>query len=186
MANDKHSNEPPNSGYQPAETGSTGKNMMIIAWVIAISLATWMFAGIEERQINPNSNPSSVFDGQSATVVLEQNKYGHYVTSGIVNNKPVVFMLDTGATDVAIPRALERYLNLQRGYPFTVHTANGSATAYSTEIDFLQIGDIVLKDVKASISPTMEGKDILLGMAALKQLEFRQKGKRLTLIQDNR
>jgi len=47
----------------------------------------------------------------------------------------------------------------------------------------LQIGDIVLDNVKASIIPTMQGEEILLGMSALKQVEFRQKGDFLTLIQ---
>lgn len=166
-------------------TGTIGKNMMLIAWIIALGLATWMFGSIEEKQHNPNQAPSSVSKSKTITVELQRNKYGHYVTSGVIDGKNVVFMLDTGATNVVIPGALEKYLQLKRGYPFEVHTANGTARAYSTEIEYLQIGDIVLRDVKASISPSMKGEEILLGMAALKQLEFRQKGDKLTLIQEN-
>ncbi|MCF6192710.1 MAG: TIGR02281 family clan AA aspartic protease [Kangiellaceae bacterium] len=163
---------------------SVGKTMTIIAWIIGIGFATWFFAGIENRQHNPNYYPESSRDRNTIKVELQRNKYGHYVTNGKLDGKEVVFMLDTGATDIAIPGALEKKLNLTRGYSFQVHTANGTATAYSTDIEYIQIGEIILRNVRASISPTMLGEDILLGMSALKQIEFRQKGDRLTLIQE--
>jgi len=161
-----------------------GKAMSIIAWIIAIGFATWFFAGVEERQYNPNYSPESSRDQNIVKVELIRNKHGHYVTNGKLDGKDVVFMLDTGATDVAISGALEKKLNLTRGYSFRVHTANGTAVAYSTEIEYIQIGEIVLRNVRASIVPSMSGEDILLGMSALKQIEFRQKGDRLTLVQE--
>lgn len=168
--------------YQP-ETDKIGRNMMIIAWIIAIALATWFFGRMEDKQLNPNQSPSTINKQSSIIVELIRNKYGHYVASGLVDNKEVVFMLDTGATHVAIPGALERHLNLQRGQSYYVHTANGQAEVYATKIDKLEIGGIVLQNVKAAISPTMQGEEILLGMSVLKQLEFRQKGNKLTLVQ---
>ncbi len=164
-------------------TEPLGKNMMTIAWIIAIGLATWIFGGIEDRQNNPNQSPLSSKNNQQIIVELTQNRYGHYVVNGTVNGKAVTFILDTGATDVAIPGELENYLQLERGYAVDVYTANGTAKAYLSKINYIEIGDIKLDHVRASINPSMEGKEILLGMAALKQLEFRQKGKRLTLIQ---
>jgi aspartyl protease family protein len=164
-------------------TDGAGRVMMFIAWIIAIAMATWFFSRMEEDQHNPNRTPSSLSSGNNIEVTLEQNRYGHYLANGVINDKEVTFLLDTGATSVAIPAELEGYLNLERGYPFSVHTANGTATAYQTEIDYLKIGEIVLTNVNASIIPSMEGTEILLGMAALRQLEFRQKGKYLTLIQ---
>jgi len=168
----------------PANVEGMGKSMMIIAWIIAIGLAAWFFAGVEERQYNPNAFPSSSRSQQVVKVELLRNKYGHYVTNGKIDGKEVVFLLDTGATDIAIPGALEKYLHLTRGRSFQVNTANGYATAYATEIDYIQIGDIVLQNVRASINPSMQGEDILLGMSALKKVEFRQKGDKLTLIQN--
>jgi len=165
-------------------TEAVGKRMMFIASVIGLVMATWFFGSVEEKQFNPNQSPSSLNENNQIKVELLRNRYGHYVTTGMIDDKEVVFMLDTGATNVAIPGALEDYLNLQRGSSYQVHTANGMATVYATRIDYLKIGDIVLDNVRASISPSMEGEEILLGMAALKQLEFRQKGNQLTLIQD--
>jgi len=166
-----------------ANTEGMGKRMMIIAWIIAIGLATWFFGNIEEERYNPNQSPSSFSERDIVKVELERNRYGHYVTTGVIDNQEVVFLLDTGATRVAIPGALESYLNLTRGLSHYAQTANGTAIAYDTEIGYLQIGDIVLDNVKASIIPTMQGKEILLGMSALKQVEFRQKGNFLTLVQ---
>jgi len=156
---------------------------MVIAWIIAIALATWFFGSLEDKQFNPNQSPTTISNQNIVKVELLRNKFGHYITSGMVDGRKVVFMLDTGATHVAIPGALERYLNLQRGQPYSVHTANGTALVYATYIKRLEIGGIVLDNVQAAISPTMEGEEILLGMSALKQLEFRQKGNKLTLLQ---
>lgn len=178
------SNQPNQPSRNDDPVADTGKRMGIIASIIGISLATWFFAGVEERQVNPNTSPNSNRSEQSISVTLERNRYGHYITNGRLNDEDVIFMLDTGATDVAIPGELEKKLNLQRGRRFSAHTANGTADAYTTEIDYIQIGDIRLNNVKASIVPNMRGEQILLGMAALKQLEFRQKGKQLTLIQE--
>ncbi len=177
--------EPPHSGKQNSdELTGMGRNMTIIASVIGLALATWIFSGVEERHENPNRTPDSYSANNQTVVKLERNRYGHYVTSGYLNDKPVVYMLDTGATVVAIPGSLENRLNLRRGREYQTHTANGTGTAYATEIDYIQIGDIRLNNVRASILPGMEGEQILLGMDALKQLEFRQKGRELTLIQE--
>lgn len=174
--NDQQKPEQPN-------TDKMGKNMLTVAWIIAIGMATWLFSSIESNRLNPNQSPVSTSDKNSIKVELLQNRYGHYLSNGFIDGKEVTFMLDTGATDVAIPGAIEEYLNLRRGQRYYVHTANGKAEVYATRIESLQIGDIVLNDIRASIVPSMEGEEILLGMSALKQVEFRQKGRRLTLLQ---
>jgi aspartyl protease family protein len=188
--NDPWSNDQPQNNQssnspspQNDELSGIGRNMTIVASIIGLALATWIFSGVEERQQNPNYSPDSYSANNQIVVTLQRNRYGHYVTSGYLNDEPVVYMLDTGATVVAIPGSLENRLNLRRGRQIQTHTANGIGTAYTTEIDYIQIGDIRLNNVRASILPGMEGEQILLGMDALKQLEFRQKGRELTLIQ---
>ncbi|MFT6732709.1 MAG: aspartyl protease family protein [Polaribacter sp.] len=180
--------DPNNNPFQNkhADTQGMGKGMIMIAWIIAIAFLTYIFAGVEERQNNPNPSPSSEKNESSIEVELKRNRLGHYIANGEIDHKEVVFLLDTGATSVAIPGSLENYLNLNRGQKHLVNTANGTAVAYDTKIGSIQIGEIVLYNVKASINPSMEGEEILLGMSALKQIEFRQKGNRLTLIQDLR
>jgi aspartyl protease family protein len=160
-----------------------GKNMMIIAWIFAIALLTYFFGMFEDKQLNPNDSPSSYRSQNAIEVTLDRNKYGHYMVSGSVNQREVLFMLDTGATVVAVPGELQQELGLISGNMHYSHTANGKAKAYDTIIRSLEIGDIMLRDVRASIIPNMQGREILLGMSVLKQLEFTQKGKQLTLRQ---
>jgi len=63
------------------------------------------------------------------------------------------------------------------------NTANGQVQVRATRINTLQLGPITLYNLEASINPGMDGNEILLGMSALKQIEFSQKGKFLTLRQ---
>ena len=72
---------------------------------------------------------------------------------------------------------------MQPGAPIIISTANGRAKAHRTELNRLQLGDIVLKDVAALIAPGMGGDEVLLGMSALKQLEFTQRDGSLMLRQ---
>lgn len=64
-----------------------------------------------------------------------------------------------------------------------IQTANGTTTAYATRLDSLQLGEIEMRDVKAQISPSMDGDEVLLGMSVLKHLDFNQQGDTLTLHQ---
>ncbi len=160
-----------------------GKNMMIMVWVIAMGLLTWFFGNWQDSQINPNQAPVSSIAGGVTQVTLMRNRQGHYVTSGSINHKAVTFLVDTGATTVAIPGGLQQTLGLNAGSMHRSITANGTAKAYATVIEQLAIGDIELFNVRASILPNMPGKRILLGMSVLKQIEFTQKGDQLTLRQ---
>ena len=114
---------------------------------------------------------------------LLSNGQGHFVSSGQINGQTVQFLLDTGATDVAIPAKVADTLRLKRGMPVTVNTANGRSEGFRTMIDRLQVGDIVLHDVRALVAPGLEGEQILLGMSAMKQLEFTQRGGTMLLRQ---
>ncbi len=160
-----------------------GQGMLFVSLVLALSLMTWFFGRLEERQHNPNQIPVSTKEAHWVEVVLERNKAGHYVTSGTINGQAVEFLLDTGATDVVVPIKLANDLGLQSGYKSQAMTANGLVVVYSTEINQLSIGQINLTNIRASINPAMHTSGILLGMSALKQIEFIQRGNQLTLRQ---
>lgn len=166
---------------QPGRT--LGRGMLLVACVIGMALMTVFFADLEEQQRNPNRSPQSHQAANHTEVVLERNRAGHYVVSGTINNKPVEFLLDTGATDVVIPVKTAEYLGLSLGRRSQAMTANGPITVYSTTIAELTIGEIRLNSIRASINPNMQPQGILLGMSALKQIEFIQQGNLLTLRQ---
>ena len=106
------------------------------------------------------------------------------LASGLINGYPVIFLLDTGATDVAIPEALADRLRLQRRRGGVSQTANGPVAVWQTVLDEVGLGSIRLNRIRASILPSMPADSpVLLGMSFLKQLEFTQKDRQLFLRQ---
>lgn len=161
-----------------------GVGMTIAMWVVVLGLMTLFFQNWQEKQYNPNQRLAlGEADGGGRELVLQRNRYGHYVASGYINGQPVVFLLDTGATDISVPQALAREIGLQRGAALRYQTANGMISVYATTLDTVDLGGIVLQQVRASINPHMQGNEVLLGMSFLKHLEFTQRGNELTLRQ---
>ena len=164
-----------------------GKGMLIIAWLIIIGLLTLGSSEWLAHQENPNQDPLSTTTSSAVTVILKGNRYGHYVANGSINNAPVKFLLDTGATTVVIPAHLAKRLQLTLGPTTYVSTANGDVNVYMTRIAELKLGskqgEIRLTNVAAHINPHMTDNTVLLGMSALKHLELVQRKNQLTLRQ---
>ncbi|WP_240732697.1 retropepsin-like aspartic protease family protein [Halioglobus maricola] len=161
-----------------------GAGMMILAWIVLLGLGAVFFGDVLEKQFNPNQRVDTRYgEGGSREVVLQRNKFGHYVTSGTINGQPVTFMLDTGATGVAIPEAVANRLGIPRGRSYRTQTANGMSTSYAALLDRVAVGDIELRNVQAGIAPGLRMEEILLGMSFLKHIEFTQRGDTLILRQ---
>ncbi len=157
--------------------------MTMISWLMVLGLLTLVFARFLESEQNPNQSPQAfIAENDKKVVVLKMNRSGHYVASGKINQVPVEFLLDTGATDVAISEQLARKLNLEITGRTMSQTANGVVPSYRTMLDSVTIGNITLNNIRASIFSGLPGGEVLLGMSFLKQLEMVQKGKTLTLI----
>ncbi len=174
------------SDQKNLETGtdSIGRWMIIAAWGSLIVLLSIIFSNVLEKQQNPNQKLQVNYSKAGVPeVVLKQNRAGHYVASGKINGHSVVFLVDTGATDVAVSKALADKLSLPRGAVFSSRTANGTVKSTQTQLNRVQLGPIEIADVSASILPTMREGEVLLGMSFLRQLELVQRGKNLTLRQ---
>jgi aspartyl protease family protein len=176
----------PESPSQPPQQSNTqpyGRGMLIMAWLVALGMLTLFFNRWEESRNNPNQSPSSSEGNGIREVILEGNRRHHYLANGHINGKPVTFLLDTGATDVVIPGDLARELRLKAGSKGYAQTANGVVEIMATRLDSLTLGNIHLNNVRASINPAMQDQAILLGMSALKQVEFTQRNGQLILRQ---
>lgn len=156
--------------------------MTIAAWVVVMLMLVLLFDNILGQQRNPNRHLQGVIrdDGVRETII-NRNHYGHYISSGMINQRPVVFLLDTGASDVSIPQAVADRLGLQRGAEIRYQTANGIITGYATTLDSVTVGTITLHNIRGSINPHMDDEEILLGMSFLRHLELVQRDKQLTL-----
>lgn len=172
-----------NSGNrQDNHTRQLGRGMTYMAWILTLGLLTLFFNNMLDRQHNPNQD-LQITSGNKPTheVILKRNRTGHYVADGQINGQPVRFLVDTGATDVALPAGLAKRLRLKKGRAMTSRTANGDTISWLTRLDSVNLGGLIQYGVRASILPGMSGDEVLLGMSYLKHLELLQQGGELTL-----
>jgi len=159
-----------------------GTTMIAVAWVLVIVILTMVFSGYLDSQYYPNQQVNTQYTNTGQReVILQRGRDGHYVATGTINGHRVTFLLDTGATGIAIPEPVANRIGLKRGVPMTVSTANGDITVYDTKIDTVSLGLIEMKNMSASINPHDTDEEILLGMSFLKHLELIQKGDILIL-----
>jgi aspartyl protease family protein len=120
-------------------------------------------------------------DRQSVTLAADPR--GHFFTEGAVNGSPVRFLVDTGATAVALPASEARRLGVdyRKGQPGFTNTAGGVVQTFRVRFDRVQLGDIELSGVDGVVIE--QGLDIaLLGMSFLNRLEMKREGQTMTLI----
>lgn len=121
--------------------------------------------------------------GGGERVVLPASDGGHFFANGQVNGGSIRFLVDTGATMVALPMAEARrlginYLNAPRG---GVQTANGLASAFYVKLDTVSIGPVTLNNVDGVVLESGLATP-LLGMSFLKRTSMQREGETLTLI----
>ena len=167
-----------------AEQRRLGGWMYIGFWILLLGFMVIFFNRWLNHERNPNQHVASSVTANGVHLVeLKRSRMGHYNVTGSINGHTVEFMLDTGATDIAIPSSVAQEIGLQRLGRMEFNTANGVAYGYATRLDQVRVGDIVLHDLAASINPNMGDDVVLLGMSFLKKIEFTQRGDTLILRQ---
>jgi len=118
----------------------------------------------------------------TASVTLQADSRGHFLTECQINGGSVRVLVDTGATLIALPAldALRLGIDYKKGQRALVSTANGTAPVWRVRLDSVKVGDIVLNQVDAMIQEN--GLPYaLLGMSFLNRTEMRRDGERMTL-----
>ena len=117
---------------------------------------------------------TSFVEAESIEVRLNQSHGGHYRTSGMINGQSVNFMVDTGATAIAmgVGHAERLGLNYQSGEQGMVNTANGPAHAYGVWLRSVAVGGIMLSNVQAIVIGNFGSQDILLGNSFLGNIDM--------------
>lgn len=115
--------------------------------------------------------------GQS--VKIYKDNYGMYRTVGLINGRVTNFLVDTGATTIAMSTRKAKslgidFIKLSKGKKFPVGTANGTAYAYGVTLDSVSVGGIEAKFVRAAIIEGNATDDILLGMSYLSRINVSQ------------
>lgn len=109
---------------------------------------------------------------------------GMYKVHGFINRQPVEFLVDTGASTIAMNANQARKLGINFRYEGEVaysSTANGYAKIYKLKLDSVQIGDIVVRNVDAAVLEGNFPTTTLLGMSFLNQVNMKRDGQLLVL-----
>jgi len=124
---------------------------------------------------------ASASDRQST--VLAADGRGHFLAEGAVNGKPVRFVVDTGATVVALPasEAVRLGIDYRKGKRAQTKTANGVVQVYRVNLARVKVGAIELSSVEGIVIE--QGLDIvLLGMSFLSRVDMKHDGQTMTLM----
>jgi aspartyl protease family protein len=165
------------SGPEGSAHSRTGRRF---AWVAVIGLMLGLTAFYHALTEQKGGIVSSDGSGATAYVVLERERSGHYVAEGEINGQPVTFLVDTGATDVAVSEKMARALGLEFGPRIRVMTAAGPVGAWVTRLDSVRLGSLERLNVRATITPGLNDA-ALLGMSFLKHFSLQQEGDRLLI-----
>ncbi|GKT16323.1 TIGR02281 family clan AA aspartic protease [Acidovorax sp. SUPP2522] len=111
--------------------------------------------------------------GTGRRVVLTADSRGHFVNSGTINGRPMQYLVDTGASTVAIgqPEAERMGLAYRSGQPVVLGTANGTAQGWRIKLDSVRIGDVEVLGVDAVVTPQAM-PFVLLGNSFLNEFQM--------------
>lgn len=129
---------------------------------------------------SPSANASNGTGAQSIT--LPADARGHFFAQGTINGGHMQFLVDTGASSIAIGTSDARRLglNLNGAQRIRLNTANGVSEGYVITLREVNVGGIIVYGVDAVVTDGIQGQ-ALLGMTFLNRMEMKRDGQTMTL-----
>jgi len=137
----------------------------------------------KKRVLRVGQNVASQSSGSGpASAVLTADGRGHFMTTGTINGASVRFIVDTGASLIALGASDARRMGIDasKGQLGRSQTANGITVVSYVKLDTVRVGDIVLNNVDASVFQH-DMPVALLGMSFLNRMEMQHSGNTMTL-----
>ena len=113
----------------------------------------------------PPSNPDSV--------VVPPDAMGHFRVEGRIDGRIVQFVVDTGASVIALTSDDAASLGIRPApieFATLVKTANGTVHAAQVRLNMVEVGNLMIRDVAAMVLPDRALSDNLLGLSFLSRL----------------
>ncbi|MDI3381535.1 TIGR02281 family clan AA aspartic protease [Xenophilus aerolatus] len=134
------------------------------------------------RMDSPVSIGGAARSAGGTRIVLPADSRGHFMTQGTINGRTVNFMLDTGATAVALSLADAQRIGLDyaKGQPVQVNTANGVAAGWRVKLSSVRVGDVEVYDVDAIVSQ-QPMPFVLLGNSFIGRFSMRRDADQMVL-----
>jgi aspartyl protease family protein len=122
----------------------------------------------------------TTYSGGPRTVVIQRDARGHFTVDGVVDGRRIAFMVDTGASVIALTKrdaARLGYHPAMRDYVGQVQTANGVVQVARVKLDMVEVGGVIVHNVDAIVAPDEALNENLLGLSFLSRLrrfEYRE------------
>ena len=122
----------------------------------------------------------------SRTISISRGHNGHFWVDGRVDGRRLNFMVDTGASSIALREGDAARIGIhpaRREYTARISTANGVIMAAPIELGRVEIGDVIVRNVAAMVLPDEALSENLLGMSFLGQVHWQYQTGKLVLEQ---
>jgi aspartyl protease family protein len=142
--------------------------------------------GVEKQFDLGNTVSTSFAERKKQKETIYMNSAGMYLTYGSINGRSVRFLVDTGASAVAMNAEQAKQLGIlydKIGVPAGVSTASGFENAYRIRLKSVSVGKITQTNVEALVIEGNHPGPILLGMTFLSRLNVEHESNAMTLIQ---
>ena len=137
-----------------------------------------------ERQLDGRVHAAVKQRDTGEDVLIYRDSTGMFKTVGSINGLPVKFLVDTGASSVAMNSAQARRLGIDyhvEGDLIYVTTASDVVPAYRVKLNIVKVGSIQLRNVTGVVIESAQPAEVLLGMTYLSRVEMINQGNRLIL-----
>jgi len=131
---------------------------------------------------SPVSVGQPIVQGKGSRIVLSADSQGHFFTQGLVNSRPVQFLVDTGATTIGMSVGDADRIGLQykQGQAVQVSTANGIVPGWKIRLSSVRLSDVEVRDIEAVITP-ISMPFVLLGNSYLTRFQMTRNNEQLVL-----
>jgi len=166
--------------------------MRSVAIFAGLLLAIGAFGARFADRVMPDRSDAQVLTAAPSTpayprsVTIPRDGRGQFTVEARVDGRRLEFMVDTGASTIALRESAAARLGIRpasRDYNIPIQTANGIGRAAEVRLNMVEIGGIVVRDVRALVSPDHALAENLLGMSFLSRVKFTHDRGKLVLEQ---
>jgi aspartyl protease family protein len=171
--------EPANHAVPSTASQLRSHTLALLAFWLVIGGALWFgFSWWEER----GRAALQPYESGGGELVIPRSRDGHFYVPGEINHVRVNFMVDTGASSVAISTAVARQAGLPEGTPITLRTANGEREGRLVHNVPVKAAHLTRNDVRVTTGLAMDDpEDALLGQSFLRHYDVQIDGSRMVL-----
>src|SRR5215831_26085 len=163
--------------------------LIFVAALVVMALSVVGVRLIQDDLTRPRvtmAKPALSAQSSSRAVVIKSEN-GHYAAEARVDgHEEVAFMVDTGASQITLRESDAARLGYRPGsadYVLKIDTANGEGRAAPVELASVEVGDVMVRNVRALVVPDSALSVNLLGMSFLSRVRWTQERGELVLEQ---